>query len=608
MAAALRHRGPDDEGYVAIEAVSGLAVPLPGDDTPASCRSGALPFLPGGETRPDAAGVVLAARRLAILDLTPSGHQPLSSPDGRDWIVHNGEIYNYVELRDELSARGHRFAGTSDTEVALAAYREWGTGCFERFNGMWAQTIWDGARARLVLARDRFGVKPLYVVENADGIAFASEIKALLEASVAATRPNQAVIRRFLETGRIDAMAGQTCFADVRQVEAGTFVEYDLGGPLRPTRYYSPHAGESATGEDGERVRGLLDDAVRLRLRSDVPVGSCLSGGLDSSSIAALAQRRLAGSGVRLESFTFAAGDPPHDERRYAQAVADATGARARFAAQPDDLPAAVEAVSREQDEPFGSASVVAQRQVMALAREHGTKVLLDGQGGDEVLAGYKYYVAARLADELRSGRPVSWARNLVAGRRNALLSAGWLLRATAGELRRRRHTGERLREEQLEDVREHLPALLHYEDRNSMAFSIETRLPFLDYRFVELGLALPGKTKIDDGWTKLALRRAFDADLPAQVVWRRDKVQFSVPQDAWLAGPLRELTSDLFSSAAFAAREGVDAAALRGRSRADGLSASEADLVWRHLSLELWYRAYVDSPRARAEPLAAGR
>jgi asparagine synthase (glutamine-hydrolysing) len=245
---------------------------------------------------------------------------------------------------------------------------------------------------------------------------------------------------------------------------------------------------------------------------------------------------------------------------------------------------------------------------VMALAREHGAKVLLDGQGGDEVLAGYKYYVAARLADELGGGHPVRWMRHLAAARRNALLPAGWLLRATAGELRRRGRTRERLRAEQLEDVRDHLPALLHYEDRSSMAFSIEARLPFLDYRFVELGLALPGEAKIDDGWTKLALRRAFDADLPAEVVWRRDKVQFSVAQDAWLTGPLRELTSDLFASAGFAAREGVDAAALRGRLAADGLSASEADLIWRHLSLELWYRAYVDSPRARAEPLAAGR
>src|SRR5262245_10493416 len=471
---------------------------------------------------------------------------------------------------------------------------------------MWAQAVWDGTRRRLVLARDRFGVKPLYVVEAGDGIACASEIRALLEAGLAETRPNQPVIRRFLDTGRIDAVAGQTCFADVRQVEAGTFVEYDLGGSLRATRYYSQHAGEAPPGVADERVRELLDDAVRLRLRSDVPVGSCLSGGLDSSSIVALAQRRLAGSGAQLESFTFAAGDPRHDERAYAQSVADATGAKAQVTTEPDDLPAAVDAVSREQDEPFGSASVVAQRQVMALAREHGAKVLLDGQGGDEVLAGYKYYVAARLADELGGGHPVRWGRHLAAARRNALLSTRWLLRATAGELRRR--SRGRLRARQVEDVRDHLPALLHYEDRNSMALSIETRLPFLDYRFVELGLALPGEAKIDDGWTKLALRRAFDNDLPELVVWRRDKIQFSVPQDAWLTGPLRELTSDLFASVAFAAREGVDAAALRGRLAAHAFSAVEADLIWRHLSLELWYRAYVDSPRSRAEPLAAGR
>jgi asparagine synthase (glutamine-hydrolysing) len=243
----------------------------------------------------------------------------------------------------------------------------------------------------------------------------------------------------------------------------------------------------------------------------------------------------------------------------------------------------------------------------MALAREHGSKVLLDGQGGDEVLAGYKYYVAARLADELAAGHPAQWARGVAAARRNALLPLRWLLRATAGELRRR-HGRERLQERQVEDVRNHLPALLHYEDRNSMACSIETRLPFLDFRFVELALALPGQAKIDDGWTKLALRRAFEDDLPEEVVWRRDKIQFSVPQDRWLRGPLRELASDLFESAGFAGREGVDAAAVRERFAGGLDSAVDADHVWRHLALELWYRTYVDSPRTGTPPLVAAR
>src|SRR6266511_1077827 len=237
LAALLRHRGPDDEGLVAIDVDGGRALPLAGADTMAEAIGGEHPYLPHG-TDADAGpwDVVLASRRLAIIDLSAAGHQPLCSPDGRAWIVHNGEIYNYVELRRELSALGHRFRGGSDTEVALAAYREWGADCFERFNGMWGMAIWDGEQRRLVLSRDRFGVKPLYFAD-ADQFVFASELKAIVASGAVTPAENEAAVATFLATGRIDVRGDETSFADVCQVEPGCYVVRSLDGAAEQRRY-----------------------------------------------------------------------------------------------------------------------------------------------------------------------------------------------------------------------------------------------------------------------------------------------------------------------------------------------------------------------------------
>ncbi|HWE82665.1 MAG TPA: asparagine synthase (glutamine-hydrolyzing) [Gaiellaceae bacterium] len=594
MTMALRHRGPDDEGYVAT--TSDQAVFLGGPDTVPGCLPPGSPRVPDAEF-PGGADVVLGVRRLAILDPSPAGHQPMGSAAGR-FIVHNGEIYNYRELRTELAAFGHRFMGGSDTEVALAAYEQWGTDCFGRFNGMWATAIWDRPRGTLVLARDRFGVKPLYLAAApAGGLAFASEIKALLAGGVTA-RPHEPSLSTFLDTGRIDVSGAATCFDGIEQVEPGTFVEYPLEGTPAATRFYRLAPRVPASRDAAAELVSLLDDAVALRLRSDVPVGSCLSGGLDSSAIVSLAQSRLDPNAERMRTFTFAAAAAQIDETRFATAVADRAGAEAYFATAPDDMAEQVLATAWDQDEPIGSGSVVAQRLVMALAHANGAKVLLDGQGGDEVLAGYSYYRPARLADlvvSLRLARAVSELRSSVG---NDGLTAAWLGRATLGELRRRRPGHGRLVSRQLDDIRLHLPALLHYEDRNSMAFSIEARLPFLDYRIVELGLGLPGATKIAAGWTKAILRHALESRLPADVVWRRDKVQFSVPQVDWLRGPLRELAGDLLSGPSFAARPVADAGAAHSLlARIDVLDGTEADRLWRLLALELWYRTFLDAP-----------
>src|SRR6266545_4886884 len=572
LAALLRHRGPDDEGLVAIDVDGGRALPLAGADTMAEAIGGEHPYLPRG-TVADAGpwDVVLASRRLAIIDLSAAGHQPLCSPDGRAWIVHNGEIYNYVELRRELLALGHRFRGGSDTEVALAAYREWGTDCFERFNGMWGMAIWDGERRRLVLSRDRFGVKPLYFAD-ADQFVFASELKAILASGAVTPTENEAAVATFLETGRIDVRGGETSFAGVCQVEPGCYVVRSLDGAAAQRRYYDLVA--RVRPARATELLDVLDDAVALRLRSDVPVGSSLSGGVDSSAVVALAQRRL-GPRWPMHTFTFASR-AADDETEFAALVARHVGAGNVATEVPDlPLPDLLAQLVWEQDEPIGSGSVLAQRQVMERAHEDGLKVLLDGQGGDEVLAGYKYYVATNLAD---------------------LLARGWLVRATAGELRARPRAASRLRSKQIEDVFEHLPALLHYEDRNSMAHSIETRLPFLDYRVVELALCLPNEANIDAGWTKVALRRAITPLLPPEIVWRREKVQFSAPQRAWLRGPLRELALDSLSS------QGAGAAARQATAALldETAPATALDHVWRLLAVEVWRDVCVRSSEHR--------
>ena len=590
MATLLRHRGPDDEGFLAVGS-DGMCVALAGKETDAAVLASDAPFLPrhGSAAGGGPLDVVLAARRLAILDLSPLGHQPLASTDGRVWIVHNGEIYNYLELRTELESAGHRFRGHSDTEVALAAYREWGVGCFERFNGMWAQAIWDSGRRTLVLSRDRFGVKPLYVADAGEGVAFASEIKALVGAGFVRPSADEPAVAAFLATGRIDADGERTCFAGVRQVLPGTFVELPLEGAGHTTRYYDVVAGAAGAGDRDLGV--LIRDAVAIRLRSDVPVGSCLSGGTDSSAIVALAQARRTGD-VPISTFTFSSPEPGQDDWPFARIAAEHVGARSFVVGPPEnDLVALLERVAVEQDEPLGSGSVLAQRQVMGLAHEQGLKVLLDGQGGDEVLAGYGYYVAARLADLAARGRVGAWTREVAAARGTGQ-SLAWLTRATVGELRRPAVAGERLRRLQIDDLLHHLPALLHYEDRNSMAVSIETRLPFLDYRLVELGLALPGDEKLRDGWTKLALRRAIEHDLPESIVWRRDKMQFSAPQAAWLAGPLSELADDLLAAPAVVPP--AAAGQLRATLHDPGGRVTRGDELWRAFAAELWHRTWI--------------
>jgi asparagine synthase (glutamine-hydrolysing) len=576
---------------------------------------------PDGRGTFEEPGVALGHLRLAIIDLSDAGLQPFASEDGRFQLIHNGEIYNYVELRAELETRGHRFRSQTDTEVVLAAYREWGERCVDRFNGMWAFAIWDSRERRLFASRDRFGVKPLYYRLEGGRLAFASEPRAFRGERL---RANLGAVRDYLEQGYLDHTE-EAFFAGVRSLPPAHNLVFGPDG-LRIERYWRLEPGEPPVDPVGA-VRELFLDSIRLHLRSDVPVGTCLSGGIDSSAIAV----GVAHVGVsRQKTVTAFFEERGFDERPFAEAVVERTGAEPHwvsFTAEElvADLPAIVEA----QGEPFGSTSITAQWYVMRAARAAGLKVMLDGQGGDEVLAGYRAAYGYRLADLLANGQLGELRRELrsfrVAHSANAVAAAGTLARpflpgrleAAArarlkgsaalvhAELRgglgwRENGSGgmpDRLRGYLALLHRRGLRELLRYEDRNSMAHSLEARVPFLDHRLAETLFSLDARRLIDRGRTKAVLRDALADLLPEKVRDRRDKLGFVTPEGRWLRGALGDLAADVFASQSFAERGWVDAAAARrrlARHRAGGLEAGME--LWRALNLELWARCFLDT------------
>jgi asparagine synthase (glutamine-hydrolysing) len=561
-------------------------------------------------------GVCLGHLRLAILDLSDAGLQPMQ--DGELQLLHNGEIYNYLELREELGAKGHRFTTGTDSEVILAAYREWGESCVERFNGMWAFVIWDGARRTLFCSRDRLGVKPFYYRLDGDRFTFASEPWPLRQSGA-----NLRAVSDYLEQGYLD-QGDETFFADVVRLPPAHSLTFGPSG-LRMWRYWNLEPSE-APADAVAAVRETFLDAVRLQLRSDVPVGTCLSGGIDSSSIAVAVAYH---GHEQQKTVTAYFDDPAFDERTYARAVVERTGAEAHWVTFDadqlvDDLPAIVQA----QGEPFGSTSICASWYVMREARRAGLTVMLDGQGGDELLAGYRASFGYRLSDLLRSGSVTEASRELraftsVHGPRWAAvalatphtpervrLAARSRFRGSAalvapGLRETAQHANgdstlfpDRLRRQlQVLLTRRGLPELLRYEDRNSMAHSLEARVPLLDHRLVELAFSLPGDELIRRGETKSVLRRALADLLPPVVARRRDKLGFVTPESRFLDGALGNFAADVFASQSFRERGFVDAEAASrrlARHRAGRLRAGME--LWRALNVELWARRFLDA------------
>ena len=587
MSELVRHRGPDDEGYMLLANTHAHPQVLGGVDTPREVYASTLSYTPNKPIFPfDLHPVKLAFghRRLAIIDPSPCGHQPMSSPDMDLWIVFNGEIYNHIELRKELEALGHHFTSHSDTEVILAAYRQWGTECLHRFNGMWALAIYDTRQQEVFLARDRFGVKPLYYWVSPDGLfAFASEIKQFSALPGWEARLNGQRGYDFLAYGLSDH-TNETMFEGVLQLPPGHQLRLPCSNKLPSIfpveRWYTltPKSFSGTFEDASEEFCELFLDSVRLRLRADVPVGSCLSGGLDSSSIVCVIKRLLKDNGsVLLKSFSACADVDRFDERKWIEAVVAETGIEAHYVYPSlDRLFDESPTITWHQDEPYGSTSIYAQWNVFRLAAKNNVKVMLDGQGADEQLAGYHGYFWPQLSTLFRSLRWLELMHAMQAMRKlhgysfssssrhlaNHLMPicaypflrqltgyGHWINMDKLGATPRdpfiesgaRKASVQALSYSQL--TASNLQMLLHWEDRDSMTHSIESRVPFLDYRLVEFTLGLPDEFKISRGVTKRVLRGAMNGILPPSICGRLDKLGFVTPEEVWL----REQAPHLF-------------------------------------------------------------
>ncbi|HBZ68645.1 MAG TPA: asparagine synthase (glutamine-hydrolyzing) [Deltaproteobacteria bacterium] len=623
MAAALSHRGPDGEGFV---------------------RSGA--FHAAGETWQ----VGFAHRRLAVFDPTPAGAQPMRSRSGRTWIVLNGEIYNHHELRRHLS--GFPFRTGTDTEVLLELIETLGIErALERTNGIFALAIWDDVERRLCLARDRLGVKPLFYAASASGVSFASELRALLARRGASCALDPRALSEYLDFGFVPAP--RTIVQDVAKLPPGSLLVWSEGGH-RIFEWWSLPAAAAARVEPGwrEGLYARLCDSVRLQLRSDVPVGCFLSGGVDSTIVTALAVRECG----PLDTFSVRFPEwPLLDEGEYARAVARSLGTRHHelpIAGQ--DVLEAAPALLDAIDEPFADSSLLAVSLLSRFARGVVT-VALSGDGADELFAGYRRYQSARwlarwrrvptplrvyvaepvlrrMAEDrgTRRGELVRRARKLLAcaglssdaqalalarifGAEQKRLLVPWMGEATEAGLHRMRDLRAVARGRDELDTRLRVDLLLGLPDdmlakvdRGSMAHGLEVRVPFLDHRVVEYACALPSGLKLRGARSKVALREVFGAALPARVR-RRAKAGFDAPIGAWLRGPLRGLVRDTLAPGALARGSWLSAeAVLQLVHDHESGRGDHAWQVWSLLVLQRWLERWADARAARREPSVA--
>jgi asparagine synthase (glutamine-hydrolysing) len=596
MNAAIVHRGPDDEGVF------------------------------------HDAQALLGMRRLSIIDLE-GGHQPVHNEDGSIQTVFNGEIYNFRELRSELEARGHRFYTHSDTEVIVHGYEEWGEQCFARLDGMFGVALWDSRTRTLLLARDKFGEKPLFYSERGTHLVFASELKSLL--AVPGFRPEVApdAARDYVRFGYVPTPG--CIFRGVRKLPPGHYLRF-ADGRASEHRYYSPRFGPKhrlTEADAEEQLVQLLENAVKTRLVADVPFGAFLSGGLDSSVVVALMSRHLT---QPVRTFSIGFREAAYNELSDARRVAEHLGTEHHELVVEPDAVALLQDLVWYLDEPFADSSAVPTYLVAKLARNH-VKMVLTGDAGDETFAGYDRYLRYLQLQSLGPLKPVAAAGLELAGRL-VPMSRGYRLRRVAERLRQpfpddylsgvaltRADIADDILGDGLRsagaphgsafsafgasldldlldrcvaiDFASYLPDdILVKVDRMAMAVSLEGRAPFLDPQLVDFALRLPRGMRIKNGRGKHLLRRAAARWLPPDVL-AKPKQGFAIPLDRWFRGPLRELARDLVESTAFRERGLVKPAAAR-RYLDDHLAgkADYGEVLWLIVSLELWAKRFLDA------------
>jgi len=547
---------------------------------------------------PDAEGTHIAGsvgfgfRRLSILDLSPAGHQPMLSDDEQKVMVFNGEIYNYLELRKELEGLGHQFKSSGDTEVLLHAYCEWGSACLDKLNGMWAFVIFDREKRKFFGSRDRFGIKPLYRYRGQDHVFFASEIKAILSSGHYSTTTNWSTVSKFLLQGHLNEEQ-ETFYEGIEQVPPGTAFEFDLDGDRNEWRFWSlENIEESHISDPSSSFYEIFEDAVKLRMRSDVPIGVCLSGGLDSTSIisvmAKLRKNHDPLSGKPLKAFSYISEE--FDESAYiADTIRQTQAELNRLETNPSELWNQLTRVLQYHDEPLHSATALIGFKLMELAADNGVKVVLNGQGADETIGGYHSYFSNYWTSLLRSGRIGGTLSEIKAfcaehggdSRDFFLKTLRRFYRSELGRIPAYRKIANFRKQKILSndplfspDIIEHLrlsdrgymnetlntalrysvehrplPLYLRIEDRNSMAHSVEARLPFLDYRLVSLLWKLPSHWKMRGPWNKYILREAMRGHLPESVRSRADKMGFPTSVRQWFSNQWYEPMQDLLGS-----------------------------------------------------------
>ena len=614
----LKHRGPDDEGFY-LSYQGNYSEVFRGDDT-----INELGNLKHVSEIGKPSNLALMHRRLSILDVSELGHQPLVADSGRYAIIFNGEVYNYKEIRQDLISQGYQFKSNSDTEVVLNSFIEWGEKCVERFVGMWAYAIHDKQENVLSLSRDRYGIKPLYFYQRGSYFAFASEIKALLKLTQVDKRLSNENIGSFLSYGTT-ANPYQNLFLYIDDIEPGFNYSYNIStGMLTKTPYYylekSVQSEKNNVKESIEKFESLFEDSMALHLRSDVEIGSCLSGGLDSSAIVYSASKKL--KDVTLKTFTAGYQNESIDESGYAKSVASQLDNVKDIYTYPETktLVSDMGKMLYHQDLPIGSTSIFAQWEVMKCANEHQVKVLLDGQGADETLGGYTNFAGIYLVELLKAFKFNQFfkeygrlKRNFTPKIKQGVLKAAYYY--LPGNLQQRFRAKERLsyhfvKAEHLSELALEVPKrggktfeehselsmqfgmydLLRYEDRNSMAFSIESRVPFLDHRLVDLIRSLPNDHKIHKGWSKYVLRKILDKKLDNKVVWRKDKKGFVTPQQDWKNELMTTLTSELRdSNMPFI----MDKEYVIGLCDKDFSNPSHLSEFWRAYSLVKWYNIF---------------
>ena len=573
---------------------------------------------PDDEGEYDDKTVSLGHSRLSIIDLSPKGHQPMCNEDETIWLTYNGEIYNFFEIKEDLIKAGHIFKSHTDSEVIIHAYEQYGMECLNRFNGMWAFCLYDKKRDLLILSRDRFGVKPLYYHIAEGKIIFSSMISALLTHKVE-RKPDMSVIMEYLAFNLLNHDT-RTFFKDIWSLEPGSFLIFNLHSTeVSIKKWYQIKQHPAVTVPE---LTQLFIQSVRSRTVADVPIGSCLSGGIDSSAIVCTLDTM-----INQPFFTYSLIFPGKkiDESRYMKEVGKHTKIQQQFTTLSrnnflNDLPDFIKA----QEEPTTGLSVYGQYCIMRLAYENKAKVLLDGQGGDEIFAGYTYYFSYYYFELLKKGRIITLLKEMRSYRKNfkdyyphqflcfmllpakiqnyvyknyllTWLNYGLLHESAVNKSDPRCKPMTLHKALVLTLLNTAIPHLLRYEDKNSMRWSIETRVPFLDFNLVETAMSIPTQEKIQQGKTKIIFKEAIKNLIPAMILQRKDKIGFETPVDEFFRDPqIREFCETIFFSEPFKSRPYWNWREVeRHYNRHLEGKANIGDTLWKWINLEIWLREF---------------